>query len=446
MSSKRDLVEAHSFNRRRLVTAFTSGAPGGREVEAPRHGRTLLGGAVLAVLVIVGAAITGVFKPTVPDGWDQNGLVIGKESGSRFFAQDGRLYPVINTTSARLLTSPDDEFKVRIVPDAKIAEKRPGATIGILGAPDVLPASDKLIDTGWTACIDSADGWRMRVAPRPLVRALPESALVARVDGATWVVADGHRYALPAALQSAVLDALGLSDPPRDVDARWLTLFPEGTALAPVDVPGQKTPTKLAGLPESVQRVGALVTVDGDPYVVLAKGLASITDVERKMMQASPNAVTPVPVPITSGDRTQAGLVVTSPFDHVWPHTVSESFGDPTACALLDARAGELPSVSLGVATGDAARPGAGVPRLEIEDGHGAVVRALEGHATDEGTRFLVDTGGTSYAIGDGADAQWRLGYREVEPTVVPSSWLNLFLPGPSLSTAQARLAVRSGG
>ena len=39
MASKRELVEAHSYNRRRLVTAFLSGAPGGREVEPAKPGR-----------------------------------------------------------------------------------------------------------------------------------------------------------------------------------------------------------------------------------------------------------------------------------------------------------------------------------------------------------------------------------------------------------------------
>ena len=33
MATKKDLVEAQSFSRRRLTTAFVSGAPGGREVE-----------------------------------------------------------------------------------------------------------------------------------------------------------------------------------------------------------------------------------------------------------------------------------------------------------------------------------------------------------------------------------------------------------------------------
>ncbi len=80
MASKRDLVEAHSFNRRRLVTAFLSGAPGGREVEPVRYGRTLAGGIVLAALLVAGAAVAGVLKPAVGDGWRENGLVIAKDS------------------------------------------------------------------------------------------------------------------------------------------------------------------------------------------------------------------------------------------------------------------------------------------------------------------------------------------------------------------------------
>ena len=56
MATKKDLVEAHAFSRRRLVTAFVSGAPGGREVEPVRPGRVLIGGVALSVLLLAGAA------------------------------------------------------------------------------------------------------------------------------------------------------------------------------------------------------------------------------------------------------------------------------------------------------------------------------------------------------------------------------------------------------
>ncbi len=69
MATKKDLVEAYAFSRRRLVTAFVSGAPGGREVEPARPGRTIVGGLALAVLLIAGAAIAGVFSPSVTRDW-----------------------------------------------------------------------------------------------------------------------------------------------------------------------------------------------------------------------------------------------------------------------------------------------------------------------------------------------------------------------------------------
>ena len=160
MSSKKDLVEAHAFNRRRLATAFVSGAPGGREVEPVRLGRAVVGGVVLAAMVVAGAAVAGFLKPTLPEDWKDQGLVIGKESGSRFLALDGELYPVINSTSARLLL---EDFEVTFVPDDKIAEESPGATIGIPGAPDALPVPGQLVQSGWTACADIEGRTRLRI-------------------------------------------------------------------------------------------------------------------------------------------------------------------------------------------------------------------------------------------------------------------------------------------
>lgn len=60
MVTRRDLVEASSSSRRRLVTAFVSGAPDGREVTPARPGRTIIGGLALALLLLAGAAVSGV--------------------------------------------------------------------------------------------------------------------------------------------------------------------------------------------------------------------------------------------------------------------------------------------------------------------------------------------------------------------------------------------------
>ena len=107
MATKRDLVEAHAFSRRRLVTAFVSGAPGGREVEPVRPGRTIVGGLALSVLLILGAVIAGVFAPRTPEDWNTVGLVVSKDDGGLYVITEASehpvLRPVINVTSAKLI-------------------------------------------------------------------------------------------------------------------------------------------------------------------------------------------------------------------------------------------------------------------------------------------------------------------------------------------------------
>jgi hypothetical protein len=87
MTTPRDLLEAHSFNRRRLVTAFVSGAPGGREVEPARPWRIIMGGVALAVLLTAGAGVSGVLAEHIrvdvnnqSRPRDQQGLEVGPTS------------------------------------------------------------------------------------------------------------------------------------------------------------------------------------------------------------------------------------------------------------------------------------------------------------------------------------------------------------------------------
>ena len=55
----RDLAEAQSYARARLVAAYLSRAADGPEVEPPRSGRALLGGLVVAALVVGGQVVRG---------------------------------------------------------------------------------------------------------------------------------------------------------------------------------------------------------------------------------------------------------------------------------------------------------------------------------------------------------------------------------------------------
>ena len=90
MATKKDLVEAHAFSRRRLVTAFVSGAPGGREVEPVRPGRVLIGGVALSVLLLAGAAIAGFLLGRPPAQWLETGsFIISKDTGEQYVVMRG---------------------------------------------------------------------------------------------------------------------------------------------------------------------------------------------------------------------------------------------------------------------------------------------------------------------------------------------------------------------
>ena len=80
MATKKDLVEAHAFSRRRLVTAFVSGSPrrprGG--ADAAGHGRSAAAGWPIRVPLL--APIAGVFAPRTEDNWlEPNNLIVSKE-------------------------------------------------------------------------------------------------------------------------------------------------------------------------------------------------------------------------------------------------------------------------------------------------------------------------------------------------------------------------------
>lgn len=61
MTSARDLLEAHAFERRRLVRAVFSS--GGLEGGSPSPARALVAGAVLAALLVAASVLTGVTRP-----------------------------------------------------------------------------------------------------------------------------------------------------------------------------------------------------------------------------------------------------------------------------------------------------------------------------------------------------------------------------------------------
>lgn len=445
MASKRDLVEAHDFNRRRLVTAFLSGAPGGREVEPVRYGRTIVGGLVLAGLLVAGAAVAGVLKPAVGDDWRENGLVIGKDSGSRFLVADGRLYPVANITSARLTIA--EGFKVSYVPDDVLVKEPKYPAIGIVNAPDYLPPARQLVQTGWTACTNAEGGLRTVVDGTPGAEAATGEALVARssTDKSYWIVTGGRRYPIPTGDNSVdVLLSLGLDRVEKfPATNDWLDLIATGSPVKAFSVPGSgdRTTTPVAGL----DVVGTPVRVGDSGYVLGRKGLIPLSEFAYAVYVVSPDGARFPERTVEPGDLDGLPTIPdsgVSPAD--WPTQKPRPYTDDAPCLLLQ-RGGSATTTSravLATATTEVVAARGDATSVSVEQGRGALVFGTTrstGDARD--TTFLVDSLGTRYAVGPKNvrfDTQSRLGYGAIKPVPVPRAWVDLFRDGPLLSIADA--------
>ena len=447
MATKRDLVEAHSYNRRRLVTAFLSGAPGGREVEPARPGRAVVAGAALAVLVVLGAVLVGLFRPGLEDDWDQNKLIISKDTAARYVVLgDGVLHPVLNAASARLLL-PEGGFEVLLVPSTELAGKRIGETVGIAGAPDTLPPPDALLQTGWTSCIDDEQQTRLRLSSDPDVTPVGDTrAQVVTVNDQTWVLWGRGRFLVPADQRIAVLRPLGLDGVvPRAVPGSWLDLFPELDPLVPLTVPGDGEP--YAGAGAQGARVGTVIEVgSGDGlqrFVLTREGLAQLSEVGWQLRQAASAQ------PAVQATQAELAAVPTAPVPYptTWPQQVPAPFEDASTCALLTAGTDESPQVELAAPGEDAGPDGTGA--VSVDSGHGALVRGVTGSSQD-GTVYLVDPTGTRFALDPGTEGveavTGRLGYAAVTPTLVPQPWVEALGDGPALSTAAAQAVAEGGG
>ena len=468
MATKRDLVEAYSFSRRRLVTAFVSGAPGGREVEPARPGRTIVGGLALAVLLVAGAAIAGVFSPRDPEDWNKPGLVVSKETGASYviLAESSHpvLRPVINITSARLML-PDGATPTLVSQDT-IDAQTIGDDIGILGAPASLPTASLLIDSGWTACTADGHGIRLDVSERPQVDAVPGSGFLVESGGDFWVIAQArgtggqapaaYRYEVPTAGDDQDNMLRDLQLPIRGaatrVPAGWLDLFPAGGALdwRSFGLRGLGDPLPYAGsrgVPADA-RVGDVVTAGGDALLLTAQGPTELDPFAAAVYR---HTRTPAGRPslgrrvggaprISEAAELPAGDQVLPPFDTArWPDRVlATEPGEP--CAELTARPGRPPAVQ--VATdprGDAVAAAVPADRVvpTVDAGRGAYVLSGDWGEGHQGSPFVVDAKGLSYPL-VGPEAADRLGYGDHPVVVVPDTWIELFGTGVNLSVKDA--------
>lgn len=456
MSTKKDLVEAHAFSRRRLVTAFVSGAPGGREVEPTRSGRILVGGVALTVLMLAGAAIAGYLLGRPNSAWlDAGSFIISKDTGEQYVVLRADEEPVIqrvpNYVSAQLLLGDPDltPFTVR---DKYIRGVRLGEDLGIDRAPSGLPAAGDLLGSGWTACTADGAGVQMSVLAQPAVTELSGAAFLVTTGRDLWLVVgspdvggdgDGpaHRLRISGD-DSAVgtfVDALGFTAESAavQVSQQWLSLFPEAPALTAeaFGVRGDG-PARYAGAETDFGglRVGDLVeTPDGVAYLLGDEGPQKLSPFAATVYDAFGARARQVEGDIRAG--------FASP-EHPaqWPVDVPTAAPSGDLCALLETQ-DAAPRVALAhraEGAADAEGVGRGEHVTDVAPAGGAYVRSGAAQGGTEGSPYVIDAKGDKYPL-LGPDVATYLGYADVTAPVVPNSWLDYFGDGVALSVNAAR-------
>jgi len=431
VASNKDILDAQRFNRRRLVTVFVAGAPGGRELEPRSVTRPLIGGIALSLVILLVSWVSGLFISSLPDGWENNTLVVVNGEGARYLTINGRLRPVTNLASAMLLSETGSFQEVSV--DASVLDGiERGSKVGIDDAPEHLPEADRLVADGWSAC-STADGTTMTyLGSSPAGLSSVQHALVS-VGETTYLVADGVSHEIPADQLSTTLLALGLeSEPVVAVDATWLNLFARGSTLEPFSVPGAGTPVNGLSAAITDPVAGMLLSVTDASgaeryYVVQQDGsLSRLSEVAVTMYQLGEGADTPIQE-VGVSDLTRVSTSGGAPSD--WPESLDTALSeDDSLCAVLGASStGDASQTAL--ASADAITTGG----VSVAGGTGALVRSVSGGTM--GPVFLITDAGRAWGLGgDPSDTVQRLGYTEEQIATVPSPWLALFPTGTELS------------
>lgn len=458
MATKKDLVEAHSFSRRRLITAFVSGAPGGREVEPVKPGRIIIGGVALSVLLLAGAAIAGFLIGRPPAAWlEASSFIISKDTGEQYVVIEGGEDPMLqrvpNYVSAQLLLG-QAELTPFTVRDKYIRQVRLGDDLGIEGAPAGLPDATDLVDDGWTACTGAGLGVKVSVQPEPEAQELRDSAFLVTSRGKLWLIASSggvgsepgrsYRFEMPQqdAQAGTVANNLGfgaVANAP-EVSPGWLNLFPLGPALDfsefGVDRAGQRVDytaqdsTDLSGF-----RIGDLLEDPTGRFYLVGDEAPEVLDPFAALVY---DAVGQRARPV---DDVRWAFPDPS-YPAEWPAERPRAVAGGALCAVLHPGVGtQQPIVSLGTdptGSADPAELPEGSKDVDVAPSSGAYVLSSGDAASGGGSPYVIDTKGSRYAL-VGPEVPGFIGYGDVEPPTVPSAWLKYFESGVPLSTNAAR-------
>lgn len=443
----------------RLTSALVHGEPDATESPLRRTGLGSFGGLLLGTLIVAAFLVSGLIWPANKAATLTAGeLIVVKDTGARYVYAHRELRPVLNWSSALLLTGGNTAMTA--VSAASLTGVRQGQPVGIVGAPDALPAADAVNKGSWLVCALHASHPEVSVTigiQTPVDRPPPNGGLLVRAEGAEFLVWHSQRLKLDA---SWIASALGLGRAPViDVSPAWLNAVPAGPDLRPISVAGRGGRGPTMGAVHT--RIGQVLVTSNigsssEFYLAEAGALVPITSAQAAVVLGDPSSAaayqgaTGAPVSVSPAAMAHAPIVHQS---------LADAAGAPSAPPRDDSGGPGIPCMDYQSAGGVPPRlvfaappPGAppaltmagvsGSPQnadlINVAPDGGAFVRPQAAPGVGGDSLFLVTGAGVKFAV-PSATAASALGYRAGRAVAMPASLLGLLPTGPALDLAPMR-------
>ncbi|HEY4022468.1 MAG TPA: type VII secretion protein EccB, partial [Pseudonocardiaceae bacterium] len=427
---------------------------------------TILGVAA-AVLTAAVFGVLGLLNPSSSANWKQGGqVIVEQDNGARYIlGKDGRLYPVLNYASARLLAAGNGTATATVSVDALSSVSR-GSMLGIPGAPDSLPTGSAMADHLFTACSKTSPSQPANAEPTSTLilgssadagqqaLGLGQGLLVSTADNQVFLIADGFRFRVPDSGTLAALHYDTIGQLP--VALNWLGSVPAGPDLSLVDIAGSGSSGPDVGGQST--RIGQVLT-DGEYYVVRSDGLEPVSQTEAYLITGDQHNANAYPNNQPAAIPTSVAAISATARSHQTgtvglpgqlPRIVALG-ANPALCATGDGTSGSVVTAGAALPLPAGAQPinvagsGQQANQVYVPPGSGVLVREQTGLTTNTGATYLVTDTGRKYLVPTQA-AIASLGYGSLTPTDVAEPLLALLPDGPALDPNKAGIPVNEGG
>jgi type VII secretion protein EccB len=469
VASRKDQLQAQRFLGQRVSSALVVHETDPEQPPFRRPAGAAWGSLALALVALLAIGAYGFVKPGGNKAWrDGRSVIVVKETGARYIYVGERLHPVLNYSSALLALG--RTAATRTVSRESLIGVPRGPAIGIPGAPDTVPAADRLLSGGWSLCSrPSADPTGAATDESVLLagaepagaRPVGESALLVNVpaSGDDYLIWRGHRHRIRQ--PDTVTVGLALhAEPQARVGPALVDILPAGDPIAPLPVRGAGRPSRAVPSRPGLL-IGQLLVVQtpagaAQHYLAEADRLRAVSELQYEIQLAArvTTAAYPgdEPVGLPLGLTAAAGATMRplSPSQESAPAArpafAATGTGPVSVCVTYDdgssvprlSVGGRLPPAGSTVPT--PRRTAGGLPladRIHVPPGRAALVEALPSTRAAAGTLVLVTDQGRGHALA-GREVLGVLGYGRIRPVRLPASLVARIPLGAGLDPAAA--------